>query len=221
MENNSNALFYSTVESLVDMLKNPGRQFICLNGIYDYDEVRKEGLLSFVEKHLPSSNVVLYKYFPNIVKDGHNYSREAFINNQVYLADPITFDDSNDSEFYIDREKFKLLRIRRIAKDMGLSGDEMTYPICREWIANHYSKISNDIRLSKADEQLVRDFCKDIPEFSKIYGIHGAIDYLLDQWYLIISRASKSRYKASCFTTRPINKRMWDQYADHSRGFCL
>ena len=89
-----------SVNALWEMKQNPGTKFICQNHVFDYEEIRREGMLSFVKRNLSRPNVVLYKYFPNTIKEDskkqkHNYSLDAFLNNEVYLSDPDTFDDSN------------------------------------------------------------------------------------------------------------------------------
>ncbi len=128
---------------------------------------------------------------------------------------------SNDSEFYIDEEKFRLLRIRRIARCMGLREDNPTYFQCMDWIASHYLKDSQNPSLTEMEKENIKALRQFISDNFKVYGIYNTIDYALDSNFVVTSKVSKSFYKASCFTVLPINKRMWDQYADHSRGFCL
>jgi hypothetical protein len=91
--------------------------YCVINGaIIKLDEVQNMGCMEFGLRSRMNMPLKFYRYFRNIEeKDEHgktvNYSKEALINNTVFLQSPTKFDDVYDSDISIDSvcKKFERL----------------------------------------------------------------------------------------------------------------
>ena len=166
----------------------------------------------------------LYKYCSF---DG--YAIENIILNQVHLSNPDDFDDTFDSRSDIGEEDFKryLLEIYLDAINCKYSKesevDELMYSLFSELgkIADTFDKFKEWLVESKISKIL--SLRLQNMYLSIIQGLKSpqeTINDILHNDYIEYSNLV-SKYRISCFSTNPINLKMWSLYANNNRGICI
>lgn len=210
--------------------------YIC-GGRYTYDEINSMSLQELYMRRIGNIPNKLYKYFPNKIIDGRNYSVEALENNTVYLQEIKKFDDSYDCTLSIKEEEFARIRIEHYANICGMQVDEeWDYNKCaHEFSIFLFNKIHAGIELEQifgVDQLLTRQdyrrsiFClklkKYLLEYSDQEDVWCAAFYeAIHNEYLDMIEVV-NRFRVACFTTSPYMINMWsNQYADNNQGFCI
>lgn len=184
----------------------------------------------------------LYKYYSFLdSKDENgkivNHSFEALKNNTIYLQDANKFDDTYDSFVNIESEKLFLQRIIYYTKLAGfIYNDEWNY---KETIESFAKSIIESIRDEKDLEDVFKTnedisflnlshkcFAGHLRKYLCIFegeesGIYFAIEEAIREEIKFAKKALLEYFKISCFTTSPYLVKMWSEYADCSRGFCV
>ena len=210
--------------------------YIC-GGRYTYDEINAMTLEEFAMRRLRSLPHKLYKYFPNKIIDGNNYSIEALENNTVYLQEIKKFDDSYDCTLSIKEEEFARIRIIHYAEICGMQVDDgWSYEKCAtEFSAFLHNKMSVGIELEQVfgtDQLVTRQdyrrtlFCLKLKvtllEHREQQDVWAVAFYEAIHNEYVDMIGIMDRFRVSCFTTSPYMINMWsNQYADNNQGFCI
>lgn len=106
-----------------------------------YNKQQIAGLTIYNHSAALNKPNVLFKYFPNTIKDmngvDRNFSKEALTNNTVHLSAPSEFDDPYDCNVYVDYNEFALQRVRYYALLCGVD-------IKQEW---DYAEVSQNLAM--------------------------------------------------------------------------
>lgn len=210
--------------------------YIC-GGRYTYDEIDSMSLQELYMRRIGSIPNKLYKYFPNKIIDGKNYSVEALENNTVFLQEIKKFDDSYDCTLSINEEEFARIRIEHYANICGMQIDEeWDYNKCaHEFSIFLFNKIHAGIELEQifgVDKLLTRQdyrtsiFCLKLKNY--LFKHNDQEDVWSAAFYEAIHNEYSDmikvmdRFRVACFATSPYMINMWsNQYADNNQGFCL
>lgn len=225
---------YTILNKLLDELKN-NKCFI--NGqIFNLEEIEKLGFDKFRQLVHNSSKFKLYKYYPNINSvnehgENVNYSIDALRNNEVYLNDSINFDDCFDCAIDIDFDKFNNVRLNKYCEYFGIDTEDINNDnelLARKISAFLYEKLSNnkenDIYDSITDE--IKKLKAEIFVKKLILDINQTNDFaislhnILKEEHYEFTQALKN-FKITCFSTSPYLNRMWSDYGNKNKGFCI
>ncbi|PWJ10450.1 DUF2971 domain-containing protein [Ruminococcus flavefaciens] len=209
-----------------------------------YNKQQIAGLTIYNHSAALNKPNVLFKYFPNTIKDmngvDRNFSKEALANNTVHLSAPSEFDDPYDCNVYVDYNEFALQRVRYYALLCGVN-------IKQEWdyaevsrnlamrIFMHISsggKVASLFELDKSNE-LVRvhqeyfliSLEKELLQARLNPNADGefyykAINHVIDTEYNNMQKTA-NRFRVSCFAQSPYSMLMWSHYANNHQGFCI
>lgn len=199
------------------------------------DEIEAIGYSKFALRAKRSLPTKLYKYCPNIVKDGTNYSIEALKSNEVFLSCPTTFDDVYDSSIYIDWAEFFPKRLHRYCVLCGVK-PEMPSDI-ESLLIEFLAKLSCAIESygnmmaafdltgqSNGTSLAVQVFVGRLTNALLVKGKRGqdAIMQVLWEEYDELQNKIQQLFRISCFTTTPFSQLMWGgSYAACHCGFCI
>ena len=208
------------------------------NQVYSLEEIQSLSLQDYLALSQKNKPMKLYKYFPNLVENGRNYSIEALENNSVYLQSPINFDDPYDATVSIDVEEFAMNRIEYYASRCG-------YNLEPHW---DYSKriyefstyLYNQLLQGKTLHDIlnVREKTDDLADITHSIFANQLNVKLIehykdnDAWqqafykaiheqFLTLKKHLIGYFRVSCFTTTPYSMLMWSHYADSHKGFCI
>lgn len=173
----------------------------------------------------------LFKYFPN-----SNYSKEALINNTVYLSAPSDFDDPYDCNIYVDGREFASQRICYYASLCGIKiNPEWNYDTIAKKIAikiyEHISaggKLTSLFELDKSNNLVLahqKIFLLSLEnELSKVdaddENYYKAINHVIDTEFTGMQE-TVNRFRVACFAQTPYSMLMWSHYAKYHQGFCI
>lgn len=203
------------------------------------DNTSEEEFAVFRMNHMPKK---LYKYFPDssTTQDGKeiNYSREALVNNTVYLQTPEKFDDPYDSSIVVDEMEFQRQRllhyldICKIEHDSLADNSTLMFQLAqgiysRSLEGTTYEKLySISPDLEEADKLQRTLFAYKLAERLNQYQNdidawqHALYDTIHDE-YLSIQNTLVKHFRVSCFATSPYSMLMWAHYANSHKGFCI
>lgn len=166
----------------------------------------------------------LYKYCPV-----NNYTLENIKSGNIYLSNPLDFDDTFDSlsdadEYsYINIRLHFYLQLLKVNYDYNATNDELENLLFAKMgeVANTADKF--DEYLSKININLISKQKFKIV-YLKVLLSQNNIDHpirnaLLDEYNDFINTASN--YRISCFTTNQCNLKMWSLYANKNKGVCI
>lgn len=215
--------------------------FVCGMGFTmdQLDNTSEEEFAVFRMNHMPKK---LYKYFPDssTTQDGKekNYSREALVNNTVYLQTPEKFDDPYDSSIVVDEMEFQRQRllhyldICKIEHDSLADNSTLMFQLAqgiysRSLEGTTYEKLySISPDLEEADKLQRTLFAYKLAERLNQYQNdidawqHALYDTIHDE-YLSIQNTLVKHFRVSCFATSPYSMLMWAHYANSHKGFCI
>lgn len=179
----------------------------------------------------------MYKYFPNVEKDGKNYSLEALVNNTVFLQNPMFFDDPYDSTISIDESLLVRKRLKYYAQLCNFSIDdnkdcdtalyEFALHLYNETNkGNSLEKIfnlgGNNNRVDRMNELFVlrlKNVLLKRSNFSDSW--QQAFSEAFHKEYTDMQENLIRRFRVACFTTTPYSLLMWSHYANYHKGFCI
>ncbi len=202
-----------------------------VNGkIYALKYIENLGYDNFRLMHLNGSIMKLYKYYPNIIKQGRNYSLEALENNTIYLNDSAYFDDCFDCRIDMNEEKFHFLQLRDYCNYFKI-------PISDETTQELANKLSDFISLFDQNidvKSLIRTDATEVERlFSEVFFKNVHVEYnKKGDWNQAIFNVIHKDYqrfreilkpfKISCFSSSPYLNRMWSSsYGNNNEGFCI
>ena len=226
------------ISNLMAQLRHVGpdilQNYCIINGnIWPLEQVEKMGLEEYAARTIFSLPLRFYKYYPDVKKDGTNYSISALESNEVYLSSPSAFDDVFDSEIYVPWEDFEAHRIKTYAQwcKCDLAPNASTEDAANAFLMCIYNAVQNGSTLESAfstegQEELVK---LQVSLFSKRmlckmmavndWGI--ALRNVLTEEYNRFSKDLQQMFRVACFTTTPVSQLMWGGYANEHNGFCL
>lgn len=212
-------------------------------GIMPLDEMEQMGFQEFSRRAREYMPIKLYKYFPNITTEKKNpdtgeteninYSLKSLFHNEVYLNNPLFFDDVYDSDIHIDFIDYSAARLDFYGSlcncpldDYQKIEDKVYHFSCKL-----YSAITSErsmFSLFKIEEQQkgvytsVEAFLLEIEiALKEGNSWHEAIERALTSEYQDLLQSIKSAFRISCFTTSPFSQRMWaESYGNKHTGFC-
>lgn len=208
-----------------------------VNGkIYDLKYIEELGYEKFIMNFRWLPEFKLYKYFPNIytvTKEGKeiNYSIEALKNNEVYLNNATNFDDCFDCVIDINYEKFCNIRLNKYCEYFNLSTKmhENDNKFLKEKISSYltemlfsrkendiYNEITDDLKKLKVRWFVKKFLEKYLPTKDSIISIDSI---LADEHSEFTEKLSE--FRITCFSTSPYLNRMWSEYANKNKGFCV
>ena len=213
-----------------DILQN----YCIINGnIWPLEQVEKMGLEEYAARTIFSLPLRFYKYFPDVEKNGTNYSILALESNEVYLSSPNAFDDVFDSEIYVPWEDFEAYRIKTYAQwcKCDLTPNASTEDTANAVLMSIYNAVRNgdtieSVFSTEGQEELVKlqvsVFSKRmICEMLKVKDWGIALKNVLAEEYNRFSNDLQQMFRVACFTTTPMSQLMWGGYANEHNGFCL
>lgn len=223
----------ANAETLKSLMSNFFNEQCIINGeFYNLAEIEKLGFEKFA---FAKKNVVpnkLYRFYPNISKQGINHSIQALENNTVYMQSPFNFDDVFDSDITIDYYLYIKQRLIEYAKRMGIK--ILIECDIKEIINIVVKRISsfgdqNQLKLifnKKGDnifelenELFVKSFQLN---YLKSKNIELSILETLNQEYNSYVNVLKDLFRIACFTTSPYSQLMWGgSYGNFHKGFCV
>lgn len=207
--------------------------------INQLDKTSEEEFAIFRMNLMPKK---LYKYFPDsstIQGDQEiNYSREALVNNTVYLQTPEKFDDPYDSSIVVDEIEFHhqrllhYLDICKITHDAHADNNALMFQLAQ----GIYTQINNRTsfeelyaitsNLEEIDSLRRTSFALSLTEKLLKYQTdvdawhHALYDTLHDE-YITMQNSFVKHFRVSCFATTPYSMLMWAHYANSHKGFCI
>lgn len=223
----------ANAETLKSLMSNFFNEQCIINGeIYNLAEIEKLGFENFA---FAKRNVVpnkLYRFYPNISKQGVNHSIQALENNTVYMQSPFNFDDVFDSDITIDYNLYIKQRLIEYAKRMGIKIlIECDIKEIINIVAKRISSLSdqNQLKLlfNKKDDNIFELenelFVKSFQlNYLKSKNIELSILETLNQEYNSYVNVLKDLFRIACFTTSPYSQLMWGgSYGNFHKGFCV
>lgn len=223
----------ANAETLKSLMSNFFNEQCIINGeVYNLAEIEKLGFEKFA---FAKQNVVpnkLYRFYPNISKQGVNHSIQALENNTVYMQSPFNFDDIFDSDITIDYYLYIKQRLIEYAKRMGIKIlIECDIKEIINIVAKRISSLSDQNQLKllfnkKGDnifelenELFVKSFQLN---YLKSKNIELSILETLNQEYNSYVNVLKDLFRIACFTTSPYSQLMWGgSYGNFHKGFCV
>lgn len=211
---------------------------------YNKDQIVKMKQIEMFCANITCMRTSLFKYYPNNIKtiDGveRNFSKEALINNTVFLSSPLKFDDPYDCNIYVDSKEFALQRAKYYSSLCGIVvKQEWNYAdVLRklaEYVFNHVvssGKVSSLFDLDTSNDlvcanqkyfiiSLECEMSKDdfkIDIGSEYY--RKIIDNVIYKEFNDIQQTA-SRFRIACFAQSPYSMLMWSHYANYHQGFCI
>lgn len=214
--------------------------YCVINGaIIKLDEVQNMGCMEFGLRSRMNMPLKFYRYFRNIEeKDEHgktvNYSKEALINNTVFLQSPTKFDDVYDSDISIDYPEYEKLRLIEYCRRCGISTDKSasTQEIGNALVEYLWKQFLNTGSLdnsftvpssSKIETLSNKAFILKVTlEYMKTKQFGVSVTKAIQDEYLDFIKQLKNTFRAVCFSTTPYSQLMWGgSYADCHKGFCI
>ena len=182
----------------------------------------------------------LFKYFPNTTREvngvDRNFSKEALLNNTVYLSAPADFDDPYDCNIYVDGCEFSLHRVRYYASLCGvILKPEWDYAeVSRHLAMRVFEHISSGGQFASLFEL---DKSNDLVRAHQEYFIlslgnellyqdangesyYKAINHVIDTEFKEMQKTA-NRFRVACFAQTPYSMLMWSHYAKYHQGFCI
>lgn len=223
----------ANAETLKSLMSNFFNEQCIINGeVYNLAEIEKLGFEKFT---FAKQNVVpnkLYRFYPNISKQGVNHSIQALENNTVYMQSPFNFDDIFDSDITIDYYLYIKQRLIEYAKRMGIKIlIECDIKEIMNIVVKRISSLSDQNQLKllfnkKGDnifelenELFVKSFQLN---YLKSKNIELSILETLNQKYNSYVNVLKDLFRIACFTTSPYSQLMWGGlYGNFHKGFCV
>lgn len=223
----------ANAETLKSLMSNFFNEQCIINGeVYNLAEIEKLGFEKFT---FAKQNVVpnkLYRFYPNISKQGVNHSIQALENNTVYMQSPFNFDDIFDSDITIDYYLYIKQRLIEYAKRMGIKIlIECDIKEIMNIVVKRISSLSDQNQLKllfnkKGDnifelenELFVKSFQLN---YLKSKNIELSILETLNQEYNSYVNVLKDLFRIACFTTSPYSQLMWGGlYGNFHKGFCV
>lgn len=210
----------ANAETLKSLMSNFFNEQCIINGeVYNLAEIEKLGFEKFT---FAKQNVVpnkLYRFYPNISKQGVNHSIQALENNTVYMQSPFNFDDIFDSDITIDYYLYIKQRLIEYAKRMGIKIlIECDIKEIMNIVVKRISSLSDQNQLKllfnkKGDnifelenELFVKSFQLN---YLKSKNIELSILETLNQKYNSYVNVLKDLFRIACFTTSPYSQLMW------------
>lgn len=202
--------------------------------LWSLEQIERMSLEEYAERTIYSYPVKLYKYFPDVEKDGKNYSIIALESNEVYLSSPCDFDDVFDSEISIPEETFWEHRIKTYAKwckcsiNPGMSRED----IAQALLMHIYNTVQDGGTIENAFD--IEDQEEIIKLQVKLFAQHMLLEMMkASDWSIALRNVMgieynefqqdlQQKFRVACFTTAPMSQLMWGgSYANEHRGFCL
>ena len=230
---NLEGFIQANAETLKSLMSNFFNEQCIINGeVYNLAEIEKLGFEKFT---FAKQNVVpnkLYRFYPNISKQGVNHSIQALENNTVYMQSPFNFDDIFDSDITIDYYLYIKQRLIEYAKRMGIKIlIECDIKEIMNIVVKRISSLSDQNQLKllfnkKGDnifelenELFVKSFQLN---YLKSKNIELSILETLNQKYNSYVNVLKDLFRIACFTTSPYSQLMWGGlYGNFHKGFCV
>ena len=185
---------------------------------------------------LPNS---LFKFYNNTTnKENINYSKQ-FIDNCVYLANPLDFNDPFDCQLNLDKKQFCISILLDYAKALELDIDSQTYELNKiifDFSNQLYPIFIDEIKLKTLEnkindsEELIRLKlslfitrlqCYLNVNKSDINAWQLAFTETLNDIYGDTLETISNNFRIACFTTNIDNILMWSHYANNHTGFCV
>lgn len=212
-------------------------QYYINNTQYSREHVQNLNWQDYLLKAYQKKPLKLYKYFPNIEKDGRNYSIEALKNNTVFLQSPILFDDPYDSTISIDENTLVLKRLYYYAKlcNFSVNSNKDYGTALYEFALYLYNKVQegnsletifrlntdnkrtnriNSLFVLRLENSLLKN-----PNVNDSW--QQAFFSALREEYNDMQEILLKKFRVSCFTTTPYSMLMWSHYANYHKGFCI
>lgn len=203
------------------------------------DNTSEEEFAVFRMNHMPRK---LYKYFPDLstIQDAKeiNYSREALVNNTVYLQTPEKFDDPYDSSIVVDEVEFHRQRLLhyldvcKIEHDAHADNNTLMFQLAQGIYTKSNGGTSYEelYAISPALEELDslrrENFALSLANNLLKYQTdvdawqHALYDTLHNE-YITMQNSLVKHFRVSCFATTPYSMLMWAHYANSHKGFCV
>ena len=203
------------------------------------DNTSEEEFAVFRMNHMPKK---LYKYFPDssTIQDDKkiNYSREALVNNTVFLQTPERFDDPYDSSIVVDETEFHrhrllhYLAICKIEHDAHADNNTLMYQLAQGIYARSVNGTSFEElyaitpNLEEIDSLRRTNFALSLAEKLQKYQTdvdawqHAIYDALHNE-FITMQNSLVKHFRVSCFATSPYSMLMWSHYANSHKGFCV
>lgn len=214
--------------------------YCVINGdILKLDEVRKMGCAEFGLRSRINMPIKLYRYFPNREEKNEkeeivNHSKEALINNTVFLQTPTEFDDVYDSDITIDYPAYEKLRLLEYCRRCEISADKAasTQEIGNKLVGHFWNHFLNNSNLdsvftapqaSEIESLSNEAFGLSIRlEYTKTGDFGTAVTKTIQKEYAEYVNQLKNTFRTACFATTPYSQLMWGgAYADFHKGFCV
>ena len=203
------------------------------------DNTSEKDFAIFRMNHMPKK---LYKYFPDscTTQDGKeiNYSREALVNNTVYLQSPEKFDDPYDSSIVVDEMEFQRQRllhyldICKIEHDAFADNSTLMFELAqgiysRSMEGTSYEELyAISPALEELDSLRRENFALSLANKLLKYQTdvdawqHALYDTLYNE-FISMQNSLVKHFRVSCFATSPYSMLMWAHYANSHKGFCI
>jgi len=212
-------------------------QYYINNTQYSREHVQNLNWQDYLLKAYQKKPLKLYKYFPNIEKDGRNYSIEALKNNTVFLQSPILFDDPYDSTISIDENTLALKRLYYYAKlcNFSVNSNKDYGTALYEFALYLYNKVqegnsletifrlnTDNKRTNRINSLFVLRLENSLLKKPNVNDSwQQAFFSALHEEYNDMQEILLKKFRVSCFTTTPYSMLMWSHYANYHKGFCI
>lgn len=224
------------IMSLIQSEPNADLKYCAINGrFFPLEDIEKLGYNEFLSRTKNEMPKKLYKFFPNLwtteqgSKKPINYSRQALINNIIYLQSPDLFDDIYDSDLHIDRDEYISIKLRTYCRACDSSFDDsqefekMLFSLAT---ALHNAAIKENKEIFAAFSNLPQNENEQLryklfAQFVESELLHLKKETVAGtEWQTAIYNALLKEYaghvqglrstlRASCFTISPYSQVMW------------
>ena len=173
------------LESLLRKLRHSGEEiferYCIVNGsFFPLDAIEGMGIEEYSQRTLYSFPQRFYKFFPDTESaenytersgQKENYSIKALESNEVYLSNPIDFDDVFDSEINVPFDEFEEFRIRTYAQ---WSHCQITPDMSAGEVRNAFSRRLSEVIMNKESIEAMFDL-KSKGELARLQAEHFAL----------------------------------------------
>jgi len=233
---NLNDIIYNAQQFAPDFFVN----YCVINGaILKLNDVQKMGCSEYGLHSRINMPIKLYHYFPNREEKNEkgeivNHSKEALINNTVFLQTPTEFDDVYDSDITIDYITYEKLRLLEYCRRCEISADKAasTQEIGNKLVGHLWDYFLKNTNL---DDVFTTPPESEIESLSnKAFGLSVCLEYMkagdfgaavtktIKKEYKEYTKQLKNIFRTFCFATTPYSQLMWGgAYADFHKGFCV
>lgn len=220
-------------KELTKFLEDNNDNIVIINNkIFLLNEVMRLSLDDLYKLLSVKPGMKLYKYCPF-----NKYTKANIINGNIYLNDPLKFDDAFDSLSDVEQYSYVNIRLQFYLQlleakyDYKASNDELEKLLFIKMgeiadtfdaFAEYLDKINIDIisklklKILYQNAMLTKFTKKGTIKKSSKYSIRKALVAEYDEY-----SKSASKFRISCFTTNPLNLKMWSLYANNNKGVCI